>query len=129
LQQDTRSGKVNLKYQSFIDFSYEPPPPKKISTLVEAMRMVKECGVKEKIALMHTATLLTVKPEIREIPSLLETNEGRLEGSMQRKICLEPLCLDNYVVLCIRTILLDNYSLLNYYVACYINYTYISMTH
>jgi hypothetical protein len=50
-----------------------------IPTIVEAMRMAKECGVKEKIALMHTATLVIVKPEIREILSLLETNEGRLD--------------------------------------------------
>jgi hypothetical protein len=43
------------------------------------MRMVKECGAKEKTALMHIATLVIVKPEIREIPGLLETNEGRLD--------------------------------------------------
>jgi hypothetical protein len=43
------------------------------------MRMVKECGVKEKTVLMHTATLVIVKTEIREILNLLETNEGRLD--------------------------------------------------
>jgi hypothetical protein len=43
------------------------------------MRMVKECVVKEKTALMHTATLVIVKTEIREILSLLKTNKGRLD--------------------------------------------------
>jgi hypothetical protein len=41
--------------------------------------MVKQCGVKEKTALIHTATLLIVKHEMREIHSLLETSEGRLD--------------------------------------------------
>jgi hypothetical protein len=50
-----------------------------VPTLAEAMRMVKACGVQEKTALMHTATLLIVKPKIREILSLLETNERRLD--------------------------------------------------
>jgi hypothetical protein len=42
------------------------------------MRMIKECGVKEKTTLTHTATSVIVKPEIRWILSLLETNEGML---------------------------------------------------
>jgi hypothetical protein len=50
-----------------------------VPTLAEAMRMVKQCGVKEKTALIHTATLLIVKHEMREIHSLLETSEGRLD--------------------------------------------------
>ena len=41
--------------------------------------MVKDCGVQEKIALMHTATFLIVKLEFREAFSFLETNEGRLD--------------------------------------------------
>jgi hypothetical protein len=50
-----------------------------VPTLAEATRMVKACGVQEKTTLMHTTTLLIVKPKIREILSLLETNEGRLD--------------------------------------------------
>jgi hypothetical protein len=50
-----------------------------IPTLAEAMRMVKECGVQEKTALMHTTGLLIMKPEIRELLTLFETNEGRLD--------------------------------------------------
>jgi hypothetical protein len=34
-----------------------------IPTIAEVMRMVKECGVKEKTGFMHTATLAIVKPE------------------------------------------------------------------
>jgi hypothetical protein len=50
-----------------------------IPTIVEAMRMVKKCGVYEKIALIYTATLTIVKSGIREILGLLETNEGILD--------------------------------------------------
>jgi hypothetical protein len=42
------------------------------------MKMVKDCGVQEGTALMHTATSLIMKPEFREVFSSLETNEGRL---------------------------------------------------
>jgi hypothetical protein len=43
------------------------------------MRMVKDCGIQEKTSLMHTATLLIMKPEFREILSALETNEGKFD--------------------------------------------------
>jgi hypothetical protein len=109
-----------------------------VPTLAEAMRMVKQCGVKEKTALIHTATLLIVKHEMREIHSLLETSEGRLdwlerEHAMKNQpwpivfvffhyvgqlFSFEPLChfvmyLNNYLS---WNIMLDNYSLLNRYV-------------
>jgi hypothetical protein len=41
------------------------------------MKLVKECGVQEKTSMMHTATLLIMKPEFRQILFLLETNEDR----------------------------------------------------
>jgi len=41
--------------------------------------MVKDCGVEEGTALMHTTTSLIVKPEFREVFSSLETNKGRLD--------------------------------------------------
>jgi hypothetical protein len=41
--------------------------------------MVKECGVEEKTALMHITTLLIMKPEFREVLSLLETYEWRFD--------------------------------------------------
>ncbi|EEC68453.1 hypothetical protein OsI_36674 [Oryza sativa Indica Group] len=50
-----------------------------VPTIKEAMKMVKDCGVEEKTALMHTATTLFMKPEFREVFSYLETNEGRLD--------------------------------------------------
>jgi hypothetical protein len=43
------------------------------------MKMVKDCGIEEKIALMHTGSLLIMKPEFRELLGVLETNEGRLD--------------------------------------------------
>lgn len=53
------------------------PPPNPVSSIKEAMYMVKDCGVQEKIALMYTSTLLIVKPDFREVFSSLEMNEGR----------------------------------------------------
>ena len=54
-------------------------PPNSVPSIKEAKQMVKDCGVQEKIALMHTATFLIVKLEFREAFSFLETNEGRLD--------------------------------------------------
>lgn len=55
------------------------PPKSEVPTIIEAMQMVKDCGVEEKTALMHTATFLIVKPEFREAFSSLQTNEGRFD--------------------------------------------------
>jgi hypothetical protein len=55
------------------------PPTNLVSTIAEAMKMVKDCGVQERTPLMHTATFLIMKPEFREVFSSLETNEGRLD--------------------------------------------------
>ena len=55
------------------------PPPNLVPTITETMKMVKECGVQEKTALMHTATMMIVKPEFREVFAALETNDGRLD--------------------------------------------------
>ncbi|KAL6603663.1 hypothetical protein ACP70R_044024 [Stipagrostis hirtigluma subsp. patula] len=52
------------------------PPANQVPTIKEAMQMVKDCGVEEKTALMHTATFLMMKPEFREVFSALETNGG-----------------------------------------------------
>jgi hypothetical protein len=43
------------------------------------MKMVKDYGVQEGTALMHTTTFLIMKPEFREVFTSLETNEGRLD--------------------------------------------------
>jgi hypothetical protein len=48
-------------------------------TIKEVMKMVKDCGVQEGTALMHTTTFLIMKPEFREVFTSLETNEGRLD--------------------------------------------------
>jgi hypothetical protein len=64
------------------------PPTSQAPSIAETMKMVKDCGVKEKTALMRTTTFLIVKPEFREVFSMLETNGGGLtylRGSMQRK--------------------------------------------
>jgi len=55
------------------------PPTSQVPSIAEAMKMVKNCGVQEKTALMHTATFLIVKPEFREVFSMLETKEGRFD--------------------------------------------------
>ncbi|XP_034586696.1 uncharacterized protein [Setaria viridis] len=54
-------------------------PTNPVPSISEAMKMVKDCGVQEKTALMHTATFLIVKPEFREVFSSLETKEGRFD--------------------------------------------------
>ena len=65
------------KITSKVEASSTPNPTHHVPTIAHVMKLVKECGVEEKTALFHTATLLIVKPEFREIFSLLETNEGR----------------------------------------------------
>jgi hypothetical protein len=54
-------------------------PTNHVPSIKEAIQMVKECGVEEKTALMHTSSLLIMKPEFREVLSSLESNEGRLD--------------------------------------------------
>jgi hypothetical protein len=67
------------KITTSVEASSAPYMTIHVPTIAEAMRMVKECGVQEKTALMHTAGLLIMKPEIRELLTLFETNEGRLD--------------------------------------------------
>ncbi|XP_066350300.1 zinc finger CCCH domain-containing protein 43-like, partial [Miscanthus floridulus] len=54
-------------------------PTNGVPTIGEAMKMVEECGVEEGTPLMHTATMLIMKPEFREVFSHLKTNKGRLD--------------------------------------------------
>ncbi|CAN6223027.1 unnamed protein product [Urochloa humidicola] len=54
-------------------------PTNQVPSIKEAMQMVKDCGVQEKTALMHTATFLILKSEFREVFSSLETKEGRFD--------------------------------------------------
>jgi hypothetical protein len=67
------------KITTSVKASSAPPMTTQVPSLAEAMARVKECGVKEKTALMHTITLLIMKPEGREVLKLFETNEGRLD--------------------------------------------------
>jgi len=55
------------------------PPTSQVPSIAEAMKMVKDCGVQEKTALMHTTTFLIVKPEFMEVFNMLETKEGRFD--------------------------------------------------
>jgi hypothetical protein len=41
--------------------------------------MVEDCGVQEKIVLMHTVTMLIMKPEFREVFNSLKINERTLD--------------------------------------------------
>jgi hypothetical protein len=67
------------KIGSSLEASSAPPQSSPVPTITQAMRMVKDCGIQEKTALMHTAHLLIMKPEFREIFGALETNEGRFD--------------------------------------------------
>ncbi|PNT75998.1 hypothetical protein BRADI_1g42753v3, partial [Brachypodium distachyon] len=72
-------GDASKKISDSVSSSSGPSSVNQIPTIAEVMKLVKECGVKEKTALMHTATFLIVKPEFRKIFTLLETKEGRLD--------------------------------------------------
>jgi hypothetical protein len=67
------------KFGSSLEASSAPPQSNLVPSIKEAMKMVKDCGIEEKTALMHTATLLIMKPEFREILSALEINKGRFD--------------------------------------------------
>jgi hypothetical protein len=62
-----------------VEASSAPPVTTQVPSLEEAMRMVKECRVKEKTAMMHTSIFLIMKPEGREVLKLFETIEGKLD--------------------------------------------------
>jgi hypothetical protein len=49
------------KITTSVKASSAPPVTTQVPSLEEGMRMVKECGVKEKTALMHTSILLIMK--------------------------------------------------------------------
>jgi hypothetical protein len=66
------------KIGSSLEASSAPPQSNSIPTIAQVMRTVKDCGIQEKTALMHAATLLIMKVEFREILSALETNEGNV---------------------------------------------------
>jgi hypothetical protein len=55
------------------------PPTNPVPSIKETIQMVEDCGVQEKTALMHTATMLIMKSEFREVFSSLKTNERRLD--------------------------------------------------
>ena len=66
----------------------QPAQDNLVPTIAQAMKMVKDCGIQEKTALMHTTSLLIIKPKFREILGVLETNEGRrdfIEREHERK--------------------------------------------
>ncbi|KAI4980788.1 hypothetical protein ZWY2020_021273 [Hordeum vulgare] len=48
---------------SSVQASSTPPATNLVPTILEVMKLVKHCGVKEKTALMHTTLTLIVKPE------------------------------------------------------------------
>ncbi|XP_071681925.1 uncharacterized protein [Lolium perenne] len=55
------------------------PSTNHVLSIADVMQMAKDCGVKEGTALMHTTTMMIVKPDFREIFSLLQTKEGRFD--------------------------------------------------
>ena len=67
------------KITSSVEASSAAPQANIVPTIAQVMKMVQECGVQEKTALMHTTSLMIMKPEFRELLSVLETNEGRFD--------------------------------------------------
>ncbi|KAM0856059.1 hypothetical protein ACQ4PT_049365 [Festuca glaucescens] len=55
------------------------PPTNHVPSIADVMQMAKDCGVQEGTALMHTTTMMIVKPDFREIFRLLQTKEGRFD--------------------------------------------------
>jgi hypothetical protein len=56
-----------------------PPQANLVPSIAHALKMLKDCRVQENTSLMHTTSLLIMKPEFRELLSVFETNEGRLD--------------------------------------------------
>ncbi|XP_051221354.2 uncharacterized protein [Lolium perenne] len=54
------------------------PPTNHVPSIAD-VQMAKDCRVQEGTALMHTTTMMIVKPDFREIFSLLQTKEGRFD--------------------------------------------------
>jgi len=67
------------KITSSVEASSASPLANLVTTIAQAMKMLKDCGIEDKTALMHTSSLLIIKPECREILDVLETNEGRFD--------------------------------------------------
>jgi len=67
------------KITSSVEASSAPLEANLVPSIAHAMKMVKDCEVQEKTALMQTASMLIMKPEFREILGVLETNEGRFD--------------------------------------------------
>jgi hypothetical protein len=65
------------KITSSVEASSASSQANLVPTITQAMKMVKDCGIQEKTALMHATSLLSMKPEFRELLGVLETNEGR----------------------------------------------------
>ena len=74
-------GKIETaakKIASSFEASATSSKNNQVPSMAEALKMVKDCGVEEGTDIMHTATFLIMKPEFREVFSLLETKKGRL---------------------------------------------------
>ena len=72
-------GTAADKISSSVEASSTLAPTNNVPSIADVMQMVKDCGVKEGTALMHTTTMMIVKPEFREIFSLFQTKEGRFD--------------------------------------------------
>jgi hypothetical protein len=70
----TATEKISTRFEA-----PSAPPTNPVCSIKETMQMVEDCGVQEKTALMHTATMLIMKSKFREVFSSLKTNEGRLD--------------------------------------------------
>jgi hypothetical protein len=83
------------KINTSVEASSAPPVTTQVPSLAETMRMVKECGVKEKTALLHTATLLIMKPKGREVLKVdLISRRGNVRRSYEY-FCY-GVCVEQY---------------------------------
>jgi hypothetical protein len=133
------------KFTPSVEASSAPSQGSLVPTIAQAMKMVKDCGIEEKMALMHTTSLLIMKSQFRELLGVLETNEGRFDEEGHVDYVLGPLCLFiHYATIMFVYPLCNHYAGLymshclcwNYYAClsmphslCWNHYARLSMTH
>ena len=74
-------GKIETaaeKIASSFEVSSTSSRHNQVPSMAEALKMVTDCGVEEGTDIMHTTTFFIMKPEFREVFSLLKTDKGRL---------------------------------------------------
>jgi hypothetical protein len=100
------------KITSSVEASSVPSQANLVPTIAQAMKMVKDCGIQEKTVLMHTTSLLIMKPEFRELLGVLETNEGRFDF-IEREHEMKKA---TYIIFLCCSLVLNHYACLSIYI-------------